>query len=78
MAARKEKYNYQGYPTHPRNVDKRTWFYEEKKGLCIVRQHRNARGDLMNGDIFYIPWKFITAAAKTPSAARQRLTKRGR
>ena len=73
---RKEEYNYQGYPTHPRNVDKRTWFYEEKKGLCVVRQIRDSGGELLQGDIFHIPWKFITAAARTPAAARRRITKR--
>jgi hypothetical protein len=71
-----DKYDYRGYPTSPRSVNKSTWLYEEKKGLTVVRQLRNPQGVLVQSDFFHIPWRFILAAAKTPAAAKRRLAQR--
>jgi hypothetical protein len=70
------EYDYRGWPRSPRTVNKETWFYEEKKGLCIVRQIRDTKGRLVKADLFHLPWRFVLKAAKTPAAVRRRMAKR--
>lgn len=49
----------------PINVNKQTWLYAERKGLCVVRQLRNPKGDLVQSDLFYIPWGRLEKAMKS-------------
>ena len=46
----------------PITVDKSTWMYAERKGLCVVRHLRSRSGILVQGDLFYIPWSKVRRA----------------
>ena len=51
----------------PINVDRETWMYAESRGLCVVRQLRDPRGVLVQGDMFYLPWHRVRfALSKAP------------
>ena len=55
----------------PISVDRETWLYAEGKGLCVVRQIRNPKGELIQSDIFYLPWsKIELAVSKKPARKR--------
>ena len=49
----------------PINVNKQTWLYAERKGLCVVRQLRNPKRHLVQGDLFYLPWAKVEKAMKS-------------
>jgi hypothetical protein len=48
----------------PININRQTWLYAERKGLCVVRQLRNPTDDLVQSDLFYIPWAKVEKALK--------------
>ena len=67
----------------PFDVDRHTWFYEEKRGLNVVREVLDSEGKLLNvqTQVFYMPWSKILRSAKRWAAqknlkARQHLTTR--
>jgi len=41
----------------PINIDNDTWYYEEPKGICVVRRVRNSEGIPITTEQFYLPWK---------------------
>ena len=43
----------------PVNIDKKTWYYEEKKGINIVRQIMNKNDKYITTEQILIPWPFI-------------------
>ena len=47
----------------PMNIDSETWYYEEKKGICVVREVWIA-GKLATTEQFYIPWKRLLESVK--------------
>lgn len=51
----------------PQNVDSDTWYYEEKRGILVVHQTRDANGKWVKTDQFLIRWPMLRA-----SLARQR------
>ena len=48
----------------PINVDDDNWYYEEKKGICVVHRARDEQGNHLQTDQFYIPWKRILESVK--------------
>lgn len=40
----------------PQNINEHNWYYEEKKGICIVHEVIQ-RGECVQADTFTIPWK---------------------
>ena len=60
------------YPLEPQGVDKSTWLYFERKGVCVVRQIRNKEDVLVQSDMFYLPWRSILTAAKVRRRAKSR------
>lgn len=54
---------------NPQNVDRQTWYYEERKGICVVRQIRSPDDELVQADMFYLPWRKIEASVKRWRAA---------
>lgn len=48
----------------PQQVDASTWFYEEPKGICVVRQLRNKDDVLVQSDMFYLPWRKVAASVE--------------
>lgn len=65
------------YPVEPQSVDESTWCYFEKKGLCVVRQLRDAQGVLKQSDMFYLPWRLILKAADVRGPRKPRARNRG-
>lgn len=55
------------------NVNKDTWMYAEKKGLCVVRRIRNpdSVGLITQTDMFYIPWGKVKKAFRTHQRRRK-------
>ena len=41
----------------PINIDKHTWYYEENKGICVVREVLDKDGNYIQTEQFYLPWK---------------------
>lgn len=48
----------------PQNVDRYTWYYEEPKGICVIRQLRNKDDVLYQSDTFYLPWKKLETSVE--------------
>lgn len=46
----------------PVPVDRGTWFYCERRGVCVVRQIRDKDDKLVQGDMFYLPWRKLIEA----------------
>lgn len=59
-------------PRTPTDIDNETWFYEERKGLFVVRQLRNPKCVLVQGDSFCLPWRAIEQAVDRRRAAKRR------
>ena len=51
-----------GLSLKPQNVNTSTWYYEERRGICVVRQIRDKDDVLRQSDTFYLPWKKIEAS----------------
>jgi len=49
--------NYKPFKDKPISIDKNTWYYEEVKGVCVVREVRDKEDNLIQTEQFYIPWK---------------------
>ena len=43
----------------PQNIDEKTWYYEEPKGLHVVREARTIVGGFIQTEQFVIPWKML-------------------
>ncbi len=59
----------------PQHVDHSTWYYEEPKGVCVVRQIR-LEGVLRHSDMFYLPWKMLMASIDRKRAVLKRQRQR--
>ena len=55
----------------PQNVSDSLWYYEERKGLCIVNRNRVAPGH--DATIDYLPWRLVCS-----SVARYKATQRAK
>ncbi len=45
-------------------IDKNNWYYEEKKGICVVHQVCDKSGTVIRTDQFYIPWKRLLESVR--------------
>lgn len=46
----------------PQSIDDANWYYEERKGLTLVHEVRNATsGTLIRTDTVTIPWAMLAA-----------------
>lgn len=64
-AARKpktEELDDAGYPTHPRDLTKTAWFYEQSDGLQIVQECKSAKGVHLGTVQTTVPWSAVEAA----------------
>lgn len=48
----------------PIEIDDDNWYYEEKKGICIVHQVRDRTKIHKQTDQFYIPWPKLLNSVK--------------
>lgn len=55
----------------PISVNKETWMYAEKRGLCIVRQICDPSGKLIQADMYRVPWSKIERAVSIRPVARK-------
>ncbi len=55
----------------PQNVDRHTWYYEERKGLLVVREVRGKDGYVCT-EQFVIPWKMVAASVKRREIAKRK------
>jgi hypothetical protein len=62
------------YSLNPVQVDSSTWFYEEPKGLLIVRQCRNLDGEYIQTEQFTIPWRKLISSVDRHKATRRKLS----
>lgn len=46
------------------NLDNSSWYYEEQKGLCIIKENRDKKGRLNYVEQITIPWKMIINSVK--------------
>ena len=46
----------------PQHVDEDTWFYEERRGILVVRRVYNAGGEFVQTEQFMIPWSKLRAS----------------
>ena len=58
MKARKAEY------FGPVRVNKLCWYYEERKGICVVQEVRDDRGALLGVAMTTIPWAKIEASVR--------------
>lgn len=61
----------------PQIMNRRTWYYEERKGICVVRQIEGPDGDVIKAETFYLPWAKVEASVKRwrrfrPSTRKER------
>jgi len=43
----------------PQHIDGDTWYYEESKGIDVVRQVRNSTREVIATERFMIPWELL-------------------
>lgn len=48
----------------PMNIDEDNWYYEEKKGICVVHRVVDEDGGYRRTDQFYIPWKRLLESVR--------------
>ena len=48
----------------PMKIDDDNWYYEEKKGICVVHQVKDGKREYLKTDQFYIPWKRLLESVK--------------
>jgi hypothetical protein len=46
----------------PMNIDEDNWYYEERRGIVIVHQHRDSEGNIVSGSQITIPWRKLRAS----------------
>ena len=46
----------------PQQVDKSTWYYEEPKGILVVREVHTDAGQYIKTEQVVIPWRMIRAS----------------
>ena len=63
MSTSTERTQNEKFPaTSPRSIDSMAWFYEERKGLCIVAQtHHHQLNSILTRQVT-VPWKTLCTA----------------
>ena len=67
----------------PIDIDENTWYYHERKGICVVRQIKNKQTkELVQVDMFYLPWNKLYKSVeqykinkKTKKSKKRKTTK---
>lgn len=58
---------------YPQHIDEETWYYEDTKGLIVLRDVHGDDGKRRRTDQFTIPWKMImTSVERHMTPRRQR------
>ena len=52
------------FPLSPTDISKTVWFYQQRKGLCVVAQLVEKDGTVLGTTIADIPWRRLLPAFK--------------
>lgn len=60
---------------HPQRIDDQSWYYEEPKGICIVREIRDRCGHWIQTDTMLIKWAKIRKSLARKDQKKKRPVK---
>ena len=70
--AKKQETDRWGFRLDPQDVSKWVWYYEERKGLCVVVQPRGDDGQVVAVPAFTIPWRLLNKSIERYRHNRKR------
>lgn len=62
MALKKKQKLKRSHSLEPQNIDNETWFYDDPRGLRVVR--RTITAERIITEQFVIPWRMVIAAVE--------------
>jgi hypothetical protein len=74
--AKKHETDRWGFRLDPQDVSKWVWYYEERKGLCVIVQQPAEGGGIVPIPAFTVPWRLVEKSVDRYRRNRSRQARR--